>query len=319
MLTTVFWSLFLIEEAGFLFAAYYFLGPRSGSWGPEGPVGGLLLFVPPVLLLVPAAIVLFTASDGAKMAGLAMLIVPLLFVLLGLGTAGYEKFQKARHRSGYDLFFWPAQRNLAHAIVAHDVDLVKRLIPRAGDLNVRYKGETLLRFALENTYAPGSAYEVVQALLAAGADPNLPSADNEWPLTKAIEKNPALMSLLLQGGADPNLTDADGNPLWWSAMRFETGKSVIEMEILLQRGVDIHKRGKDSGCVAWAADNGNWKAVWALMEHGAEWKDQRINGQSVAALLAKSLEMADRYHLTVSEEMKKVMEKIPPAQEPPAL
>src|SRR4051794_7028208 len=58
MLTTVFWSLFLFEEAGFLFSAYYLLGPRSGSWGPEGPVGGLLLFVPPILLLVPAAIVL---------------------------------------------------------------------------------------------------------------------------------------------------------------------------------------------------------------------------------------------------------------------
>jgi hypothetical protein len=253
------------------------------------------------------------------MAGLVMLIVPLLFVFLGLGTAGYERLQKARHRSGDDLFSRSAQRNLAHAIVAHDVDLVKHLIPRAGDLNTRYKSETLLRFALENAYAPGTPYDVVQALLAAGADPNLPSANKEWPLTKAIEKNPALMNLLLKGGADPNLLDAEGNPLWWSAMQYETGKSVAEVEILLQHGVDVHKRGKNSGSVAWAADRGNWKTVWALMEHGAEWKDQRIDGKSIAALLAKALEMADRYHLTVSEEMKKVMEKIPPAQEPPAL
>jgi hypothetical protein len=319
LLATIFWSLFLIEEAGFAFAAYYFLGPRAGSWGPEGPVGGILLYVPPILLLVPAAIVLFAGSDGAKIVGLALLIVPLLFVLLGVGTAGYEKLQKARHQSGDDLFFWPAQRNLAHAIAAQDVDQVRRLIPRAGDLNTRYKGETFLRFALEHADAPGPSYKVVQALLTAGANPNLASAGNESPLQRAIEKDPALMNLLLKGGADPNSLDADGNPRWWRAMLYETGNSVVEVDILLAHGVDIRKRGKNSGVVAWAADRHNWKAVWRLMEHGAEWKDQQINGLSIGALLAKSLEMSREYGTPISDEMRKVMEKIPTPAAPPDL
>jgi hypothetical protein len=74
-----------------------------------------------------------------------------------------------------------------------------------------YRAESALTFALKN--APR---EVVAALLENGADPNLPQADGESPLSIAIglDKDRAdRVALLLEKGADPERIYAGGSAL----------------------------------------------------------------------------------------------------------
>jgi hypothetical protein len=82
-LTRVFWTLLAVEEAAAIILMLVVLAQGSRGWGPEGPVGAWLIFVPPILLLIPAAVVLIWNSDSVKMGGIFCLGVPLLQITFG--------------------------------------------------------------------------------------------------------------------------------------------------------------------------------------------------------------------------------------------
>ena len=58
-LTKIFWSLMAIEVAGF--GAMMIMAASTGGHTPEGPVGGWLIFIPPVAWAILA--LLFCAGD----------------------------------------------------------------------------------------------------------------------------------------------------------------------------------------------------------------------------------------------------------------
>lgn len=75
-----------------------------------------------------------------------------------------------------------------------------------GDLNVFYGGETVRRTALHEAAFQGAEW-VSEALLFAGADPNLPDGMNRSPLHLAAYRlHPGAVRKLLQNGALPNAT-----------------------------------------------------------------------------------------------------------------
>jgi hypothetical protein len=317
VLGRVFWSLFAFEAAGLLIFTFYFLGRGTKGWGPEGPVGAWLIVIPPIMLLAPAAVVLIRKTDYAKLGGIFCLALPLLHITLGPLYTVLTNYQTKRRLAGDNTFFWPAQRRLAHAIRAHDIDLVRRLIPGAGDLNAIYGGETLLRFALINADTPGAPFEAVKALLDAGADPNICALSKSPPLTLAISSGPKFTEALLKAGADPNRVEESGKPLWWDALTSDSDERLRTLEILLDHNADLTKRDSEGGPIGWAAYMKSWRAMWRIMERGAEWKDQGRFGQSVSSMLASDLSYRQAVHSEISGEMLKAMARLkgqPPAQ-----
>lgn len=181
MISRIFWSLFALESGAFVILLIWLFSRGSRGLGPEGPVGAWVIAIPPILLLLLAGIVLSVKSDGVKLMGIAIMGLPLLQIAVGPAWSAIQRHRLDRNLAGDESFTQPAQRNLAHAIRAHDVALVKSLIPDAGDLNREYNNETLLRSALVNADSSSASRQVVQALLDAGADPNVVPESNSGP------------------------------------------------------------------------------------------------------------------------------------------
>ena len=85
--------------------------------------------------------------------------------------------------------------------------------------------------------------EVIEALLAAGADPKARDEDASTPLHEAasFNYNPTVIETLIAAGADPNALDKHGRtPLHWAAAY---NNAVVEA--LLAAGVDPNARDKN--------------------------------------------------------------------------
>lgn len=85
------------------------------------------------------------------------------------------------------------------------LSVVELLVPHVG-LNETVQGGTPLVAA-----ASAGRVRIVEQLLAAGADPNLPDSAGTPPIIHAVlADSPPCVKLLLQNGADPTRCDADG-------------------------------------------------------------------------------------------------------------
>jgi len=113
------------------------------------------------------------------------------------------------------------------------VDLVKR---GQTDLNARNaSGDTLLHRAVET-----GMRHLLQALLAAGADPRVRAKDGETALhLAALHPEPAFTDLLLAAGADPRVRNTDGeSPLHWAAL----SGHIVVVQRLVARGADARMK-----------------------------------------------------------------------------
>lgn len=315
----IFWSIMAIEVIGFI--GLMFLASR----GPRPPDGGLvgawLVFVPPVFWVLFAIAFRLTQSPSTRAAYAVVLAIPLIACVFG------PVLEKAQHilwehgRRGANYFFWPSQRRLANAIYDHDVTRVKQLIAAAGDLNKPHKkGETLFRFAMTNVDDSDASAEIVRVMLAAGANPNYPPT---LPLTFAISAGPRLSKMLLAAGADPNAIDDAQRPVWWAVLYGIDDQHLTTLQMLLDHGADVKKRDgasyRDSGPVGWAAHHKNWRAVWLLIERGADWKDEKDFGNPVHQVVASEVSSLERSQKTVPEAMRKVLAKYEAAETKPTV
>jgi hypothetical protein len=311
MIARIFWSLFTLEAVAIAILLFSTLAKGSRGWGPEGPVGGWLIGIPPLLLLLLAVIVLVKKSDAVKLAGIAIMGFPLLQIALGPLWGVLERHRTDRSLAGDETFTRPAQRKLAHAIHAHDLALVKTLIPGAGDLNREYRGETILRFAIVNADSSTASRQIVKALLDAGANPNVAPKSTSGPLIIAIP-DPELTGMLLEAGADPNRRDDANRPSWWNALSNDSDAGLATLRLLLDHGADLTSRDGEGGPVAWAAyhawmsHGSSWRLVQLLIERGAKWKDEQEFGRSVIDMFNDSLREREGSGKDVPESMTRI-------------
>ena len=196
----------------------------------------------------------------------------------------------------YLCFVAADHRALAHAITAQDPAEVMRRIPQAGALDERHGDQTYLSFALYQAFTdrdsvkpggtPQAGEAIVQALLDAGANPNLASGSGTWPLALGIGHGASMTARLLAAGADPNRPDSAGRPVWWEAFSARSDQGREALALLLNRGADLSLRHPEGGPVGWATYRKDWVSVLMLVERGARLRGESQFGQPVERALA---------------------------------
>jgi hypothetical protein len=144
------------------------------------------------------------------------------------------------------------------ASTTHDVGLVRLLLDKGADVNTQAdQGETALILAIRECQAETDGTEMVQALLARGADPDLPSWNGRTPLMQAsTQGHPGIVDLLLRRGADLLPTDGEGKTALllartcWADTRQQRHQKVIRLLAVYGAKQDIaaprrSSRGKE--------------------------------------------------------------------------
>lgn len=151
-------------------------------------------------------------------------------------------------------------------------------------------GMTLLMWAADNGYV-----SIVQALLKAGADPNILSREGETPLRYAsrylyntgnIKDVIIIMQALLNAGADPNLrSHMYGTALITVAL--SGANSVPMVKLLLNAGADPNLQDQEGNtALMYAALRNNLPVVQALLAADAN-PTIKNNGGQTALMMAK--------------------------------
>lgn len=129
--------------------------------------------------------------------------------------------------------------------------------------------------------AAGGHLAVVQALLDAGADPNLPTEANNTALSHAVvAESLPIVQLLIQRGADPNIVPAkdshDGTALTIAAGR---GRADITL-FLLEHGADVDFVDPNYGmtAISFATFACHAAPIPVLVQHGADPTDTLHKG-----------------------------------------
>jgi ankyrin repeat protein len=205
----------------------------------------------------------------------------------------------------------PARRPAGAGGGSHGVGIIRSGIPENGSQAPTQGGFTPLLYA-----ARDGRIDMVQSLVAKGANLELPDANGITPLQMAIaNENIALARYLLDRGANPNSKDAYGRtPLWLAVevRNVEIGPSGIEhtnsvdravaLELirdLIKRGANVNARTTDwpptrrhlmrLGDLSWvnfigqtpflrAAFSGDVTVMKLLLENGADPKIETVEG-----------------------------------------
>ena len=274
-MTAAFWVLLGLSFLGIFAVLKY--GITSGPNG--GAVGAWLVVFPMFFMLGMGVVFQVTSSVALRAVCLWVAAIGFLAVA-GIASevlvaepmkARKDAERSVRAESGVDIFPEPAQVEFLKAVKAHDVEKVKALLPAAGDLNKMYEGTTLFNFAVEREkeWEYEADVEILEAMLKAGANPNVPAGRPLW----AVHTHGAdVVTLMLEAGADVNYKSVEGEPFWWRWFGGDWHTDCVKLA--LAHGADLQARKDGVGAVARAADVDSWDSVVLLIEAGAPYKGE---------------------------------------------
>ena len=165
------------------------------------------------------------------------------------------------------------------AAKAGDIEAVKQHIAAGTDVNADMIGATPLYVATDNNHL-----EIVELLIANGADLNANALGGVTPLFAAIENNHLkIAELLISSGADLNAKNSLG---YTSLHRAVHGRRKLLVELLIIKGADVNIRSfkfikKHPDDVAAEIDENGWtpldlanqydpESATLLRKHGAK-------------------------------------------------
>jgi ankyrin repeat protein len=166
-----------------------------------------------------------------------------------------------------------ALQKLIDAAMYGNLNQVQELIASGVDVNaIATCNRTALSLAIQ-----GGKIPVIQALLDAGADPNLPDETDDGlaanaPLAEAAStffatNRSEMVRLLIQRGANVNQQDAEGQT---ALMRTLSYSDIEVVKILVEENADLNIRDNDGNTVLMMAELGNsTKIVNILKQAGA--------------------------------------------------
>lgn len=266
----LFWILFAVDAL--ILFVFVLLGMAFAKPSHTSVISVLAFMVIPTALLGGVGLLFLRAKgNGIRLAALAVVAMPILLPALTslAGVLLQDYFEQPGGRTNY--FFTGELRRLQDAIYRNDAAAIAAA-PRI-DVNQFGRIEmTLLALAVRQMeHGPGST-GVVQALLRAGADPNLESGA-ELPLSLALrissKAGPETVHVLLDGGADPNARSGFGTPAFFIATGIQIDPELLRL--LLDRGADINAQDNNGAtAITHATQARNWKAVLLLLQRGAD-------------------------------------------------
>jgi len=196
------------------------------------------------------------------------LLLTLLALLLVVGIPSVLMLREYRREQ--------ASRDLIAAIYANDTEKVLAALKQGADPNARdHSDDKPLSFGehvkrlFKNILRPNVKTNPDQHLTAL-----LVAILTERQHGRGKGGNPALVNALLDAGADPNLTgeDYEVSPLMWAAF---FGKDPTSLRLLLQHGANLQQKDQNGGtALHWAAINSTSEAAAVLLVAGAD-----INGK----------------------------------------
>src|SRR4029077_5609298 len=109
----------------------------------------------------------------------------------------------------------PALFAVAQAIVKNDQDAIRAAVKALPDLQAPGRdGETLLNFAVRQSWQRPELAEAVRTLLSLGADPNYTNGKREsFAMAKAVHASAPVLRAMLEAGGNPNTRDEHGRPI----------------------------------------------------------------------------------------------------------
>jgi len=206
-----------------------------------------------LIIGVTSALVTFLANKWR-----GWLIVAPLILFLGLPVAFFGAFfiemekgdvhrrqLQAEQESGrYDFGDQPALFAVAQAIVKNDPDAIRAAAKGVPDLQAPGRdGETLLNFAVMQSWQRPESVDAVRTLLSLGADPNYTNGKWEsFAMAKAVHASASVLRAMLEAGGNPTTRDEHGRPIIltiWDLGYYKSNERA-RLDLLLDHGADIN-------------------------------------------------------------------------------
>jgi ankyrin repeat protein len=185
------------------------------------------------------------------------IVVLAIAVLIGVGAMGWLAFVslekgeqhrrqlQAEQESGrWDFGHQPALFAVVQGIVKNDPEAIRAAAKSLPDLQAPGRdGETLLDFAVRQSWQRPESVEAVRTLLSLGADPNHTNGNrNVFAIANAGHSSAPVLRAMLEAGGNANTQDEFGRPMilmnWYLGYYKDQARSRVEL--LLDHGADVN-------------------------------------------------------------------------------
>src|SRR5262249_60443490 len=166
------------------------------------------------------------------------------FVSLERGEQHRRQFQAELDSGRWDFGDQPALFAIAQGVVKNDPDAIRAAAKSVPDLQAAGKdGETLLDFAVRQSWRRPESVEAVRTLLSLGADPNYTNGNrNSFAMANAVHASAPVLRAMLEAGGNPNARNEFGEPMilknWYLGYFPDQARS--RLDLLLDHGADVN-------------------------------------------------------------------------------
>jgi len=165
-------------------------------------------------------------------------------VSLEKGEEHRRQFQAELDSGKWDFGQQPALFAVAQGIVKNDPEMIRAAAKDVPDLQAPGRdGETLLDFAVRQSWQRPESVDSVRTLLSIGADPNYKSGNpNSFAMANAGHSSAPVLRAMLEAGGNANTRDEFGRPMilmnWYLGYYQDEARS--RLELLLDHGADVN-------------------------------------------------------------------------------
>jgi hypothetical protein len=216
----------MILIIGAMAAIVTFLGNKRRGW----------LIVAPLILCLGLPVAFFGA----------------FFIEMEKGDVHRRQLQAEQESGRYDFGNQPALFAVAQGIVKNDPDAIRAAAKGAPDLQAPGRdGETLLNFAVRQSWQRPESVDAVRTLLSLGADPNYRKGDrrSSFAMANAVHSSAPVLRAMLDAGGNPNTRDEFGRPVilmnWY--LGYYQNQARSRFELLLDRGAYVNSAMPEDG------------------------------------------------------------------------
>ena len=166
------------------------------------------------------------------------------FVSLEKGEQHRRQLQAEQASGRWDFGDQPALFAVAQGIVKNDAEAIRTAAKSMPDLQTPGRnGETLLDFAVRQSWQRPESVEAISTFLSLGADPNYTNGSrNVFAMANAGHSSAPVLRAMLEAGGKANTRDEFGQPIilmnWYLGYYKDQARS--RLELLLDHGADVN-------------------------------------------------------------------------------